>query len=153
MGRIMEWIEAHRQELESERSLWGMSWKASKLSGIPERDVRRSIKRMGLVPKGIGQASPAISVPSVVPEKLSPEQRTRECVRKAVAALTDDEILSQAEFIGTRMVQGYSSAYFRKVIADPEFRAFQLRKGKQLYWCTSATKEWALSTVSGVRDI
>jgi len=108
---------------------------------------------MGLVPKGTGQQHTAVSVPSAVPEKLSPEQCTRECVRKAVTSLTDDEILSQAEFIGTRMVQGYSSAYLRKVIADPEFRVFQVRKGKQLYWCTPATKEWALSTVSGVRDI
>ena len=148
-GRIETWILDHRKELEAECSVYAMVRRTSIELRANASNIECLIYRLGLVPRGT--KPPDKKRLAVEPTSL--EQATRENMARAVATLTDDDVLSQSEFIGTRMVCGYSPAHLRKVREEPEFRAFQIRKGKQVYWCTPATKQWALSKVSGVRDV
>jgi len=84
--------------------------------------------------------------------KYDVETRMRECISKGIAQLiNDNQIYDESEF-RTQLCDSAPTNGFNQVASEPAFAKYRwMIKGKR-FWSTPATKEWALTNVSGARE-
>lgn len=78
------------------------------------------------------------------------DTQTRLAVRKALAEMSEDCVVKDAEF---RARCGSHASGWRHVADEPEFRKYQFKLSQELFWALPETIRWAKSKNPRVREL
>jgi len=157
----VEWVRNHRGEKTFRTDMVKMCMRAT---GVPRAVAREAVNEvMGPTKRSV--TTRGLPKKADTPQRRKPgtmtresflttydhDTRTRQAIREAVGVLGDDDIVALNDF-RSDWCGGRPSNGFRQIALEDEFSDYRFAKGDKIFFCTPATKMWALESVSGTRE-
>ncbi len=127
----------------------GNAAQAARAMGLPRSTLWnrvRSMEASGELIRIPNEESPGVSREDFRLQ-FEPEVRIREAIRKGLAELERDVVLSDMEF-RVKVCGISSNSEWNQVVNDDEFKLYQFTCDGKIWWATEKSVEWILENVS-----